>query len=511
MYKYLLLAAMMATMAAQPEAIATAAPAQTARAGSQTRIESMQLTVMLPEDWLALGDSLSAGEEEQMRRWMGEEAPAETVAGNLALDSVCWAAVSRNGVIAYMNIYEVVLFEGCVSVSQFSADSWKSAADEAASDYGLESADRVEALALSNTDFLLVRYGDPAEDGFTAINYLFVWEGRLAGLEFVSGTIFSENEQALLMDIAASLSGDTLAPPMPGDFLSAKILPVGSEYAWYEQTLESGITLSVPEWMALVDADNVEPGLAQLEFWGVPDETQDKYRGYFRSDEALEALFANAEDYHGYLLSESAGFPEGARIDTLDAAALDSLIARATENSAAPETVLTSRVGYYGGVPMLRISSREESAHPVYYISYLFLSEGRLYTLTFLETWELSAQEEAFFDAITSSVALPVPAAAQTALEPERKVIIAIVAVVGVISLILILAAALVIGALARRTERLAPLPQPSAGEEPPDAPAPAAEPAAPRAPRYCNQCGAPLERTFRYCARCGRQIDSML
>ena len=507
MYKYLLLAAMMATMAAQPEAIATAAPAQTARAGSQTRIESMQLTVMLPEDWLALGDSLSAGEEEQMRRWMGEEAPAETVAGNLALDSVCWAAVSRNGVIAYMNIYEVVLFEGCVSVSQFSADSWKSAADEAASDYGLESADRVEALALSNTDFLLARYGDPAEDGFTAINYLFVWEGRLAGLEFVSGTIFSENEQALLMDIAASLSGDTLAPPMPGDFLSAKILPVGSEYAWYEQTLEAGSRCLCPNgWRSWTRT--MSSGRA-ANFGAFPTKRRTNTAAISAATRR-SGPFANAGTIW---LSpvESAGFPEGARIDTLDAAALDSLIARATENSAAPETVLTSRVGYYGGVPMLRISSREESAHPVYYISYLFLSEGRLYTLTFLETWELSAQEEAFFDAITSSVALPVPAAAQTALEPERKVIIAIVAVGGVISLILILAAALVIGALARRTERLAPLPQPSAGEEPPDAPAPAAETAALRAPRYCNQCGAPLERTFRYCARCGRQIDSML
>ena len=469
MHKYLLLAAMMVAMAGQPEATPTAAATQAERAGNATRIESMRLTVLLPEDWLALGESLSSEEEEQMRLWMGEKAPAETVAGNLALDSVCWAAVSQSGVIAYMNLYDVVLFEGCESVSQFSSESWKSAADEAASDYGLESADGVEALTLSNTDFLLARYGDSAEHGFTAVNYLFVWEDKLAGLEFVSGTEFSENEQALLKDIAASLNGDALAPPMPRDFLSAKILPVGSEYAWYEQTLTSGITLCIPEWMALVDADNMEPGLAQLGVWGVPDETQETYRGYFRNDEALDALFVNAEDYHGYLLSESAEFPEGSRIDTLDAAALDGLTARATDNSAAPETVLSSRVGYYAGVPMLRIYSREESANPVYYISYLFLSEGRLYTLTFLETWELSAQEEEFFDAIASSVALPLPADAQTSLEPERKVILAIVAVVGVISLALILAAALGIGALARRTSLTPASSSPGRGG-PPDA-----------------------------------------
>jgi hypothetical protein len=174
---------------------------------------------------------------------VGKRGLADMLAGNLALDSVCWAALSPDGLVAYMNLYDIVLLDGCVSVSELSCESFGIAADRAAADYGLPSAESVTLVTLSNADFLLATYGDSDRDGFCAVNYLFVWNGRLAGLEFVSTEPLTPEELDMAGDVAASLSGELLFPPLRETHGS---LPVGSELAWEECALGGGSRCRCP-------------------------------------------------------------------------------------------------------------------------------------------------------------------------------------------------------------------------------------------------------------------------
>jgi hypothetical protein len=197
------------------------------------------------------------------------------------------------------------------------------------------------------------------------------------------------------------------------------------------------------------------------------------------------------------MIRADSGLEAGSRVDTLDGEALGELVERATANEYAREILTSTLTAWYAGIPMLRVESREDAVDPMYYTRYLFLSGETLYTLVFMESWEPSADEAAFFDAVAASLSISGEAAASA--DPpsnQNAVILAVIVVVGLVALIIIAVSVILILHLARRQLSDAPR---SSDDGSAASPRSGAQP--PSAPRQCARCGGTLRESDRYCS----------